>query len=104
MLFRSMYKKYSYPWGWALLFSGIISLIYASIFIGRNKMVKKSREAQDYLAKEDIDIYKTVDQYLRSTTSSYTVSPSSSSSGGGGGFSSGGSSGMGHSSGGGRHG
>ncbi len=99
-----MYKKYSYPWGWALLFSGIISLIYASIFIGRNKMVKKSREAQDYLAKEDIDIYKTVDQYLRSTTSSYTVSPSSSSSGGGGGFSSGGSSGMGHSSGGGRHG
>lgn len=101
-----MYQKYTYPWLWALLVSGIVSLIYASVFIGRNKMIKKAREAKDYLNDEDIDMYKTVDQYLRSHTSSYTVSSSSGSSsgGGGGGRSSSGSSGRGHSSGGGRHG
>ena len=100
-----LYKKYTYPWMWAFLVSGVVSIMYASIFIGRNKMIKKAREAKDYLADEDIDMYKTVDKYVRSHTTSYTVSSSSgSSSSGGGGFSSGGSSGMGHSSGGGRHG
>lgn len=98
-----MHKKYTYPWMWALLVSGIVALIYACVFIGKNKMVKKADSAKDYLADEDIDMYKTVDQYLRSHTTSYTVSSSSGSSGGGG-HSSSGSSGMGHSSGGGRHG
>ena len=99
-----LYQKYTYPWMWALFVSGIVSLIYAIVFIGRNKMVKKAREAKDYLNEEDIDMYKTVDQFVRTHTSSYTVSSSSGSSGGGGGHSSSGSSGMGHSSGGGRHG
>ncbi|MDE6292293.1 MAG: TPM domain-containing protein, partial [Bacilli bacterium] len=98
-----MYKKYAYPWSWALLVSCIVAFIYAAVFIGRNKMVKKAREAKDYLNEEDVDMYRVVDQYVRSHTSSYTVSSSSGSSGGGG-HSSGGSSGMGHSSGGGRHG
>lgn len=99
-----MYQKYTYPWMWALFVSSISSLIYAIVFIGRNKMVKKAREAKDYLNDEDVDMYKTVDQFIRTHTSSYTTSSSSGSSGGGGGHSSGGSSGMGHSSGGGRHG
>lgn len=100
-----MYQKYTYPWGVAILWSAIVAVVYLFFFVGRNKMVKKAKEAKDYLNDEDIDMYKTVDEFLRSHTSSYTVSSSSSSSGGGGGgHSSSGSSGMGHSSGGGRHG
>ncbi len=95
-------KKYTYPWLIAIVVSGIVAGVYAGVFIGRNKMVKKAREAQDYLKKEDINMYREVDQFLNSRTTSYTVS--SSSGGGSGGGSHSGSSGMGHSSGGGRHG
>ena len=102
--FGYLYKKYRYPWLSSLIVSAIVALIYARVFIGRNKMVKKAREAESYLQDEDVDIYRKVDQYLRSSTTSYTTSSSSGSGGGGGFSSSSGSSGMGHSSGGGRHG
>lgn len=95
-------KKYTYPWMLALIVSAIVSIIYYSVFTGRNKMVKKAREAKEYLNEEDVNIHKKVDQFLHSKTTSYTVSSSSGGSGGGGSHS--GSSGMGHSSGGGRHG
>lgn len=98
-----LYKKYTYPWMLAILVSSIIALIYAIVFIGRNKMIKKAYEARDYLNEKDVDIHHKVDEFLRTHTTSYTVSSSSGSRGSGGHHSSGGSSGMGHSSGGGRH-
>lgn len=96
-------KGYTYPWVPALVVSAIVAAIYASINVGRNKMVKKAKLAQDYLIKDEVNVYKQVDQFVNTHTSSYTVSSSSGGSGGGGHSSHSGSSGMGH-SGGGRHG
>lgn len=97
-------QKYVYPWVPALIVSAIVTVIYFSVNLGRNKMIKKAKLAQDYIVKDEINVYKQVDQFVNSHTSSYTVSSSSGGSGGGGGSSHSGSSGMGHSSGGGRHG
>lgn len=76
------------------------------IMVSKNKMVKKAYKAEEYLDKDSINITKREDTYLRSHTTSYTIS---SSSGGGGGHHGGGhsfhhsSSGFSH-GGGGRHG
>ena len=95
-------KEYNPP----LIISAIIAF-FTSLFstkskISKNKMVYKAKEADNYLDKQSIK-YSRQDTKLVST---HTVQrynpPSSSSSGGGHSFS--GSSGIGHSSGGGRHG
>ena len=85
-----------------LMLSGIVTLIIIIILIKKNKMIKKATKAGEYLDKDSVNYSEKTDQFLRSHTSSYTVSSSSSS--GGGGHHSSGSSGGGHSSGGGRHG
>ena len=68
------------------------------ILVSKNKMVRKAITANEYLDKGSINYTQSMDQFVRSHTTHYTVSSSS----GGGGH--GGSSGGGHSSGGGRHG
>ena len=95
--------KYKVPYLFIIMFSGIITLISMIIMVGRNKMIKKALEAQEYLDKTSTKFTSRDDHLISSHTTHYVAS--SSSGGGGGGFhSSGGSSGGGHSSGGGRHG
>ena len=94
--------KYWYPTYGAYAFWGIVvGLIYMGIGLGKHKMVKKAKAAREYLVKDSLNLTEKNDLFLRSHTSSYTVS---SSSGGGGGGSFHGHSGGGFSSGGGRHG
>ena len=83
-----------------VIIPAIITLVTILILVNKNKMVKKAKEAQDYLDEKSVNFTRRQDNFIRSHTSSYTVS--SSSGGGGGHHSSGGSFG-GHSSGGGRH-
>lgn len=98
-------RKYHPP----LAVAGLAGLIVAGIVIGimvsKNKMIKKATRAEEYIDKESINITNRQDTFIRSHTSSYTVSSSSSGhSGGGGGHSfHSGSSGFSH-GGGGRHG
>ena len=74
------------------------------IMIAKNKMVKKAHKASEYLDSGSINITKREDTYLRSHTTSYTVSSSSGGGHHGGGHSfHSGSSGFSH-GGGGRHG
>lgn len=92
--------------GYSILIGLIVAGIVISVMVSKNKMVKKATDANEYLDKNTINMNLLKDTYLRSHTTSYTVS--SSSGGGGGGHSGGhssshGSSGGGH-SGGGRHG
>lgn len=95
------YIKYNYraPIFLAIILSSIITLIVVLVLVSKNKMVKLAEKATEYLNKESLVFTKREDIFLRSMTTSYTVSSSS-----GGGGSHGGSSGGGHSSGGGRHG
>ncbi len=98
-----LHKKYKAPLLFALFFSAGITTTIIWVLVSKNKMIKKSMTANDYLNRETIQLTEKVDKFITTHTTSYIVS--SSSSGGGGGFSSsGGSSGGGHSSGGGRHG
>lgn len=89
---------YKVPVFWSIIVAIIGTAIIVPIEIGKNKMVKKSKYATDYLDKDSINYKVKEDRFIRSHTSSYKVSSSS------GGGSSIGSSGGGHSSGGGRHG
>lgn len=90
--------KYYIPVSIRILGSSIITLITMLILVSKNKMVRKAITANEYLDKGSINYTQSMDQFVRSHTTHYTVSSSS-----GGGGSHGGSSGFGH-GGGGRHG
>lgn len=96
--------KYHPPIGIALLIALAVSGTIIGVMISKNKMVKKAYKAGEYLDGNSINITRREDTYLRSHTTSYTISSSS-----GGGHHSGGhsshhgSSGFSH-GGGGRHG
>ena len=91
------YIKYTYHVPVFLCLGGacLITLITMIILVGKNKMVRKALNANEYLQRKTIKYRERTDQFVNSHTTHYTIS---SSSGGGG------SSGGGHSSGGGRHG
>lgn len=96
--------KYHAPWGIAFIASLVVSLTIVLIMVAKNKMVKKARKASEYLDNNSINITRREDTFLRSHTTSYTVSSSSGGSHHGGGHSfHSGSSGFSH-GGGGRHG
>lgn len=97
--------KYYPPIGIALLMGLAAAGTTVGIMISKNKMVKKARQASEYLDNGSINITKREDTYLRSHTTSYTVSSSSGGGhhGGGGHSFHSGSSGFSH-GGGGRHG
>lgn len=85
-----------------LVISSIITIIFISINVKKNKMVKIATQASTYLNKQTFKLYDKSDKLIHSHVSSYVQSDSSSSSGGHSSFS--GHSGGGFSSGGGRHG
>ena len=85
-----------------LVISSIITIIFISINVKKNKMVKLATQASTYLNKQTFNLYDKRDKLVHSHVSSYVQSDSSSSSGGHSSFS--GHSGGGFSSGGGRHG
>jgi uncharacterized membrane protein YgcG len=85
----------------ASMISAVVALIALLVAKGKNKMIIKATKADDYVNK--VSYTKKVDQFVRTVTTSYTISSSSGGGGGGGFHSSGGSSGGGF-SGGGRHG
>ena len=91
--------KYCIPVVVRVFGSGLITLITMLILVSKNKMVRKAVTANQYLDKGSINYTQSMDQFVRSHTTHYTVSSSS----GGHGGSHGGSSGFGH-GGGGRHG
>ena len=94
-------KRKWYPsWGFYTFTGLVVGLIYMLVGLGKHKMVKKAQAAREYFVKDSLELTQQADVFLRSHTSSYTVS-SSSGGGGGGHHSSGGHSGGGHSSGGG---
>ena len=97
--------KYYPPIGISLLMGLAAAGTTVGIMISKNKMVKKARQASEYLDNGSINITKREDTYLRSHTTSYTVSSSSGGGhhGGGGHSFHSGSSGFSH-GGGGRHG
>jgi len=97
--------KYYPPIGIALLMGLAAAGTAVGIMISKNKMVKKAHQASEYLDNGSINITKREDTYLRSHTTSYTVSSSSGGGhhGGGGHSFHSGSSGFSH-GGGGRHG
>ena len=98
-----IHQKYVVPLIPSLAGGFAVALIAILIMIKKNKMVKKSTEANDYLDKSTIKYNTRTDVLIGSHTTHYTVSHDSG--GGGGGHSShGGSSGGGHGGGGGRHG
>ena len=97
--------KYHAPLGVAFIAGLVVALTIVLIMVAKNKMIKKAYKAAEYLDQDSINITKREDTFLRSHTTSYTVSSSS----GGGGHHGGGhsfhsgSSGFSH-GGGGRHG
>ena len=96
-------KHYKAPILLIVLGSGIITAVIMGIMISKNKMIRKATTATEYLDKNSLKVTTKEDIFVTTHTTSYTESDSSSS-GGGGHSSSSGSSGIGHSSGGGRHG
>ena len=96
--------KYHLPLVPAFLMALAVAGTIIGIMISKNKMVKKASKAGEYLDTNSINITKREDTFLRSHTSSYTISSSSGGGHHGGGHSSHhGSSGHSH-GGGGRHG
>lgn len=96
--------KYHPPFGVAFIAGLIVALTIVLIMVAKNKMVKKAKKASEYLDQGSINITRREDTFLRSHTTSYTVSSSSGGHHGGGGHSfHSGSSGFSH-GGGGRHG
>lgn len=91
-------ERYHVPYFICTLVASVVTLITMTILVKKNKMVRKAITANEYLDKGSINYTQSMDQFVRSHTSHYTISSSS------GGGSHGGSSGGGHSSGGGRHG
>ena len=97
-------KTYSVPWAPCAGISIFITSIIMIILIKKNKMVKKARQASEYLNRNTKKITNRKDVFITSHISSYRISSSSGGGGGGGGHSShSGSSGVSH-GGGGRHG
>lgn len=99
-----MQKEYVPPIVIAFLISSIITFITMSILISKNKMIKSSTNADQYLLNNTINYTKRENTLINSFVTSHTITSDSSSGGGGHHSSSSGSSGGGHSSGGGRHG
>jgi uncharacterized protein len=96
--------KYHPPIAFALLIALAVAGTIIGVMISKNKMVKKASKAGEYIDQNSINITKREDTFLRSHTTSYTISSSSGGSHHGGGHSSHhGSSGFSH-GGGGRHG
>lgn len=87
--------NYHVPYLVCTISSLIITLIIMLILIKKNKMIRKATTAGSYLLKDSVNYTQSVDQFINSHTTSYTVSSSS-----GGGGSHGGSSGFGHGGGG----
>lgn len=102
--YGNVVEGFAPPYIVAFIIASITSLVVIFVEASKNKMVRKSHEARDYLDKNSINYDKKSDTYIRSSTSSYKISSSSSGSGTSSGGHSSGSSGGGHSSGGGRHG
>lgn len=97
--------KYVVPYTTALIVGGLAALITILIMVKKNKMVRKSTEANDYLVKDSILYHKKSDILTGSFTTHHTIQRDSGGYSGGGGHSShSGSSGGGHGGGGGRHG
>lgn len=97
-----MYVLYQPPILPAIFLATIVDAIIMGILIKKNRMVKPAKKADDYLDKASILYRVNDDKFIRSHTSSYTVSHNS----GGGGHSGGGfrgSSGISHGGGGVRH-
>ena len=98
-------NKYRPPIFLAIIISSIVGGIVIGIMIGKNKMIMKATQAEEYLDGKSVNISLNEDRFISSHTTHYTTSSSSGGGGGGGSFhSSSGSSGGGHSSGSGRHG
>lgn len=89
--------------GSILIIDIIITTIFITIKVRKNRMVYKATNADLYLDDSSFKLLEKTDRLIGTHTTSWTESTSSSS-GGGGSHSSGGHSGGGHSSGGGRHG
>lgn len=98
-------RAYHVPWKVVIIVAIIGTIAIMAYLINKNKMIRKAYKASEYLLQDSVQYQVRNDQFIRSHTSSYTVSSSSGGSGGssGGGFSHSGSSGGGH-GGGGRHG
>ena len=79
--------KYHAPWGIAFIAGVAVALTIVLIMVAKNKMVKKAQKASEYLDNNSINITKREDTFLRSHTTSYTVSSSSGGHHGGGGHS-----------------
>ena len=94
-----LHYYYRFPTIIIIILSGVSTLIFILINVGKNNMVKKVFKAGEYINKKDLKMLESKDYFIHSHVTSYTVSSSS----GGGGGSRGGSSGGGHSSSG-RHG
>lgn len=77
-------QKFKLPFLPIFGISLLISIIVCSIFVGKNKMVKKAQNASQYVDNNDCIFTRRDDVFKTSRTSSYTVSSSSGSSGGGG--------------------
>ena len=74
---------YVVPYGSATFIGLVVSIIVVSILVSKNKMVKKAVNAKDYLDEKSLNFTKKTDTFIKTHTSSYTVSSSSGSSGGG---------------------
>lgn len=80
-------QKFLIPYGYALCFAGIASLIIVSVAVSRNKMIKQVTHAREYL--NDTNFIKREDKFINSHTTRRVIRTDS---GGGGGFHGGGSS------------
>ena len=96
--------KYKVPYFISVIIGGVSSALSVWGMAGKNKMVKKAVQADDYLNKSKITYSEKTDNLVNSITTHHIISDSSSSGGHGGGFSHSGSSGGFHGGGGGRHG
>lgn len=70
--------KYHPPIGIAFIMGFVAALTTVLIMVAKNKMVKKAHKAGEYLDQNSINITRREDTYLRSHTTSYTISSSSS--------------------------
>ena len=69
--------KYRVPFGIAFIAGFVSALTIVLIMVSKNKMVKKAHKAAEYLDQSSINITRREDTYLRSHTTSYTISSSS---------------------------
>lgn len=73
---------YVIPWGWIIIISLIIPTVVLIIFINKNKMIKKSTNANLYIKDGSVNITTKNDKFITTHTTSYRINTSSSSSGG----------------------